>query len=142
MNCSHCQKELPENYSGDYCPFCGESAAAKAGGAAPPQNVPGRRFSWWLFFLVLAAPAILDFVLISFFSSSNFALNLMALATFAGSPVAGLVGAVLLVRWQSERDGLESSGIPRGILFFALFSVVSFALCFVGCATAAVISPK
>ena len=93
----------------------------------------------WLF-LILTAPAISDFVLVTFFGNFDGAMILMAWVTFAGSPVAGIVSAILLVRWQ--RTDSSSSGILRGIVFSILFLVVAFALCFAGCASAFALSGK
>jgi hypothetical protein len=132
MNCPHCQKELPINYSDAYCPFCGEGIAAKSGEVASSQNTPRKRFFWGWLFLILAIPAIVDFLLLTIFSNFDEAVNLMAMATFGGSPVAGIVSAILLVRWQG--DGSQSPGVLKGILFSILFSVISFGLCFAGCA--------
>jgi hypothetical protein len=140
MNCPHCQKPLPENYSATHCPFCGESIAAKVDVVASSQNTPRKRFFWGWFFLVLAAPAILDFLLMSFFSNSDEALNLMALVTFGGSPIASLVSSILLVRGHTY--GSRSAYVLMGFFMFILFLVVSFALCFTGCATASVLSGK
>jgi hypothetical protein len=132
MNCPHCQKELPQNYSAAFCPFCGEAIEAKGEAPASSENPPRKRFFWGWWFLVVAIPAIVNFLLTAIFSNSDQAANLMVLATFGGSPVAGLVSAILMVRW--ERNDYGSASITKVILVSILFSVISFGLCFVGCA--------
>jgi hypothetical protein len=134
MNCPHCQKELPQNYSTAFCPFCGETIGAKADALASSEISPRKRFFWGWLFLVLAAPAIVDFLLVAIFSNFDQAANLMVLVALGGSPVAGLVGAILLVRWQTNGDDSKSTDATKVILFAVLFSVISFALCFAGCA--------
>jgi hypothetical protein len=91
------------------------------------------QFRWPVFSLILAGPAILTFVLVSFFSNSNQAMNLLVITTFGGCPLAGIISAILFVRWQ------EGGNVIRGIVFSVLLSVVSFALCFAGCAIGAVV---
>jgi hypothetical protein len=131
MNCPRCQRELPENFSADSCPNCGENIGVSAV-VASLDDTAKRRISLLWIFLILAAPAILDFMLVSFFQNSDGGEGLMVCATFAGTPLAGIIGAILLVRRQ--REGSDSPSILRVFLLFILLTVVSFALCFVGCA--------
>jgi zinc ribbon protein len=128
MNCPHCQKELAENQA--RCPHCGASLLENAS-ASIPQNNPRSRFPW-LCFLIVVAPAIFNFLLASLGVDSTEAGNLMGVLTFGGSPVAGIVSAILLVRWK--KGELSSAAIGSVIGFSLLLSVVSFVLCFVGCA--------
>jgi hypothetical protein len=129
MNCPHCQKELPENYSSTDCPYCGENMTGNAE-AGSSQNTPTRRFPWFWFFLVLAAPAILNFVLASFAANSIEVANVILGLTFAGSPAAGIAGAILFGRWKRDSSNSRINVVALAVLL----SVLSFGLCFVGCA--------
>ena len=108
--------------------------------AGSSQNTLGRRFPWLWFFLVLVAPAILNFVLALFAANSNEAVTLILGLTFVGSLAAGIASAILLVRWK--KGELSSAGVPSVFAFSILFSVVSFALCFAGCAAGFTLSSK
>jgi len=96
------------------------------------QNTSRKRLSLLWILLVLVAPAILNFALASLAANSNEAVKLIAWMTFFGGPAAGILSAILLMRWKY---GVLSSAAILGVIGLSiLFSVVSFGLCFVGCA--------
>jgi hypothetical protein len=116
MNCPHCQKKLPENYSAGWCPFCGRDLF-------PDQSpsIESAKINWLVFFTVLLAPAVLSLI--------GVALNIGTLivsGTFGGSLVAGAVCSGML----DERYGYSS--VVRWLLA-AVLALLSFALCFGGC---------
>ena len=114
MNCPHCQKELPENFTGDNCPACGQVVNREV--AAPAR----RKFHALLFFAALLAASLTD--------KSNDGLP-VAIGLFGGGAAGILCGIWLGIF-------LGTKPVSRFILsfvFVAVFVPVCVFLCFLGC---------
>ncbi|MBI3879511.1 MAG: hypothetical protein HY301_05545 [Verrucomicrobia bacterium] len=125
MNCPHCQKEQPPNYSPEWCRFCGRDLF-------PDQisSVESPGINWPIFFAVLLAPAILSLIGLALKVG-----GLVLIATFGGSLIAGKVCSAML----DERWGMSS--VVQWLLAIVL-AMLSFLLCFGGCLAGAVITSR
>ena len=122
MNCPHCQKELPENFTGDNCPACGQALNREV--AAPVR----RKFHALLFFAALLAPPLLTLLAASLTDKSNDGLPVGI--GFFGGGAAGILCGILLGIF------LGTKPVSRFILsfvFVAVFVPVCVFLCFLGC---------
>lgn len=109
-------------------------------GVASLEGTSGKGISSLWIVLILVAPAILDFVLVPFAGNSNQSGLMILWVTFLGTPVAGIVSAILLVRRRTE--SWDSPSIGKVVLLSILLTVISFALCFAGCAGGFALSGK
>jgi hypothetical protein len=130
MNCPHCQKELPPDYSAACCPFCGKNLLPEA---EPFQKLPPAKFRWKLFLCALLSPALL-----TLFSAAAMRFLILSQPTNEGvSPmialVAGAIGGVVC----GVTLGLNSRNLPArialSILMSAIMIIVCIMLCFFGC---------
>jgi len=111
MNCVHCQRELPEDYRVEYCPFCGRDLVVEAADATPPvRPEPG---NWLKFFIFLFAPAVICFA-----SMAIGLYGLAALVSIFGSLAAGLASARILMQ------NVAATGFQRGLLHFFIAIVL------------------
>src|SRR5438045_9761240 len=83
MNCPHCQKALPENYSASFCPHCG--GEVQQPNPVTPDTPPLAPFklNWWIFFSALLAPTLLTLLSAGLFKAQ---------ANEQVSPMIGLFG--------------------------------------------------
>jgi hypothetical protein len=130
MTCPHCQKELPENYSALWCPFCGQNLSLDQ----PPKESPPIKFNRWLFLCALLFPPVLTLI-------SAMAMRSLMVRQLMGegvSPLVGLVGGGIGGIICGVMLGLQSSRNPLirvmlSILMSAIMVVVCIMLCFFGC---------
>jgi amino acid transporter len=99
-----------------HCPQCGAPFA---------ELIARSRINWFVFLLVLLAPALLA-ALGAQIKSDDLAVG----GVFAGSPVAGIFCGVLMGRRFGRTTG---SRIVLGIVFTIVFGAVSFVLSCFGC---------
>ena len=99
------------------------SPATPSSAAIPTDSKP--RINWFVFLLVLLAPALLA-ALGAQIKSDDLAVG----GVFAGSPVAGIICGVLMGRRFGRKTG---SRIVLGIVFTIVFGAVSFVLGCFGC---------
>jgi len=126
MNCPHCHEPLPEDNNSPWCPSCGKDWET-----APGSGV-ARKFPWLLFYLVMAAPAMVDLLLVMVPSTSSSRLGPVLLVTFAGSAVSGIVCGIILARHKGSGD--VTLVILQAAGYSILMAIVSFFLCWLGCA--------
>ncbi|MEO6184121.1 MAG: hypothetical protein ABIP71_13670 [Verrucomicrobiota bacterium] len=129
MNCPHCQKELPENYSAAYCPVCGKGL--------PPQVSPTltsetpsttkQKISWPLFFIVWLAPVLLTSLTVLAFSNKNEGAVYVGLF---GGGISGIICGVMLGRRLGKTRELR---IVLGVVFALIMVVVCVAMNSFGC---------
>ena len=131
MNCPHCQKPLPEKYNATYCLHCGQALELRE----PPINwqpLTPVKVSWFLFFGVLLAPAILTF-LTAFLGKEQSNEQASPLIGFYGGAASGIACGILL----AVRLGKNVlARIIFAILFSCILGVVSIAVSFAGCMAA------
>jgi hypothetical protein len=134
MNCTHCQQELPPEYSAPLCPYCGKNLSGPVDDSSKKQA--SRKFRWFPFWLVLCIPAVTIWVTpLMSFSGMN-GLGVVLIIGVYGSAASGVGGGILLARWKG---GTVANQIFTGILFSALCAVVSFTICCASCAVPALI---
>ena len=90
----------------------------------PPQT-PTRRLHWPWFTLALALPAIVTFA-----TAAAGCKDAPVASAFIGAGLSGLVCGILLGRRLTTNPGVA---VVLSIVFFCVFAVASFALCFGGC---------
>jgi len=129
MNCAHCQKEIPENYGGVYCPFCGKDLALANSLRSPGDNsVEPVKLNAKLFLLMFLGPPLLTLLSALLFRAEN-----------GGIPVMiGLIGAILggITCGVMLAHRLAKTIAGRIFLCFLLASImvfVSVTLCCFGC---------
>lgn len=124
MNCPHCQKNIPENLPGLFCPFCQRELRppeiSKLATTLPPANKTRCWVVFWIGFLGGPALALLGL------RSNNPVL--LALA-----PVGTLAAAFALARRFGKTP---SKRALLTVLFTLGLIVVHFAIFFVGCLSA------
>jgi hypothetical protein len=131
MNCPHCQKALPENYTASYCPHCG--AAVKP--AEPvlvrpsPLPLPPRRLRLPIFFGIMLAPPLLT-MLIAFLGKGHENEQVSPVIGFFGGAAAGIACGVMLALRTSHSI---AGRVILGILLSIVFVVVCIMLSFFGC---------
>lgn len=115
MNCPACQKELPENHSGRWCPFCSRKLPA--------------RMRQGVFFAVLLTPAVIT-MLVAMLAPRERDDVPVGMGLIGGA-TAGIICGVMLGR----RLGKTGTGRLLIGIFASLFmAVVAIALCCGGCA--------
>jgi hypothetical protein len=128
MNCPFCQKELPANHGGAYCPACGNDLPLPPGVARPLD--PGQKISWPWFFVCLFAPVLLT--MLSARLSSQ-AAGVAVLIVLLGGPVSGGMCGVML----SRRLGRTTeSRVLLGMLLVPVMMAVCVVMNFFGCVAA------
>lgn len=103
----------PEGFS---CPQCG---------SPPPATTSAPKLNWLLFLGVLLAPAVAALL-----GAMGKFEGLAVGSPLVGGGLAGIVCGVLLGRHVGRTSGAR---LWLGILFVAVFAVVSFMLSFFGC---------
>jgi hypothetical protein len=134
MNCPHCQKELPGNYGAAWCPLCGKDLSPAP--VSLNANVPPRKFNWPFFTVILCAPAVADFVLVTFISNPMDIFGTMMLISFGGSVISGVGCGIILARWK-DAAGLQF--ISQAMAYSFLMAFASFGLCCVGCTVTGIV---
>lgn len=135
MICPKCQKELPENFEGKWCPFCeGWFFGKNAPGLQPSR--PARQFqlNGQLFLLALLLPSALTQLAALIFGAlkgpqfeGSVSAVVGSLGGIAGGLICGVMAAVSLAQTLPGR-------ILLSILFSVVMIVVCLALCCFGCA--------
>jgi hypothetical protein len=101
----------------------GAFAVGKTWGASSED---GPEINWPIFFGVLLAPAVA--VMLGMMTNSG---GVIVFATFIGSGWAGITCGTMLARRVARGGTLKALLV---VVFSAVFAVLSFILCFVGCA--------
>lgn len=116
--CPGCGREVEFDSNADAanCPHCGRPL---------PEVVPPAASNLLIFFAVLLAPAVLA-LLGALVKSEGLAVG----SPLVGGGLAGIICGIMLARRFGRSTG---SRFGFGILFVALFAVVSFTLSFFGC---------
>jgi len=128
MNCPRCQKQLPDNYAADWCPFCGSDLPPSEPDSAQPQ-LPSVKTRWPIFFGVLLAPVVLTIFAVLLGTKDGDAPP--AVASFAGG-AAGIVCGVILGRRLGKTTPMR---IFLGVLFAVIMMVVCIGMSCFGCLT-------
>jgi hypothetical protein len=123
MNCPHCQKELPENYSANWCPLCGTNL-----------NEAPIKFHWRLFLVALLCPALLTLLSAAamrfLISSHSMNEGVSPWVGLIGGAIGGVICGVMLGFQASKNLPIR---IILSILMSAIMIVVCVMLCFFGC---------
>lgn len=130
MNCPHCQKELPANYSANWCSFCGKDLPEPA---SSEQELPPVKFKWKLFLCVLLAPPLLTLL-------SAAAMHFLILPDSTNeslTPFVGLIGGGIGGIICGVLIGLQSRNLAArvflSIFMAAIMIPVCVTLCIFGC---------
>ena len=129
MNCSHCQKELPENYAASFCPHCG-GAVQQPDPVTPdtPPLVP-TKINWWIFFGVLLAPPLLTLIT-AFLDKERSNQELSPFIAFFGGAAAGIACGIML----ALRIGKNvAARVALAIVFSIVLAVLCIMLSLGGC---------
>jgi hypothetical protein len=136
MNCPHCQKTLPENYTASYCPHCGGGMQAAEAVFIPPSPSPSprppRKIRLSIFFSVLLAPPLLT-MLSAFVSRGQWNEQTSPAIAVWGGAAAGIACGVMLAFRLGKHIAAR---IILSILLSAVFGVVCIMLSFGGCMVA------
>lgn len=118
--CPACGRALPDAFNGGACPACGHNRRESL------SKEDWKAWGWMLFWIVLLAPAALTFG----------TLDLRNPGAGAGIPIVGsLISAVICGTWTSLRvSSRVGIRILTAILLIGPFFLLSFFLCFIGCA--------
>lgn len=139
--CRHCEKDLPENYNGRYCPNCGavlpEVLIPVTGVMNVPKPTPSvaeeppsrYKINWWIFFAALLAPPLLT-LLVAFLGSGNSNEQVSPMIAFFGGAAGGIASGIMLALRLGRTTGTR---ILLGILFSAGFAIVCVTLSCFGC---------
>lgn len=132
MNCLHCQKELPANYAGEWCPFCGRDLEPSEANPPSQPAFESNYISWPKFFIVLLAPSAACFLALAVDWG-----GLAVLSGLFGALISGLVCARMIM------EGVNLAGANKvlahlGLAF--LLCCLSFFLCFIGCIGASTVT--
>lgn len=130
MNCPHCQKELLENHSGNYCEFCGKDFEPGISSMGQSDSTPLTpvKFRPEIFFLVLLAPPLLTALTAWLIHTPNQSTS-VAIGFFGGGAAGiacGIMIGLRLGKTLSRRCGFC-------LLFSIVMVVVSITLCCFGC---------
>lgn len=125
MNCPHCQKASPENYTASYCPHCG--GALQPGGVA--DALPPVKTSWLIFFAVLLAPPLLT-TLAAFLAGGEIAGDATVAIGSIGGAAGGIACGIMLALRLGKTVGAR---IVLGILLSCVFAVACITLSCLGC---------
>lgn len=96
--------------------------AAQSGLSKKPMN-------WRRFVILLLSPSIL-----ALFTSLTGSMNFPVLFTMFGSVAVGVVCGIELGVHLAQRSRSIAVAVLLSFLFFAVFTALSFTLCFAGCA--------
>jgi len=124
MNCPHCQKELPKEYSAMWCPFCGQDLSPQK----PPQDAPPFKINWWVFFVALLLPPFLT--LLTAMSNLSPNQSVSPFIALIGGLVGGIVCGVML-GYQGSRNLFVR--IILSLVMSVVMVAVCIVLCFFGC---------
>jgi hypothetical protein len=124
MNCPHCQKELPENYSAMWCPFCGLDLSP----VKPLQEASPFKIYWPFFFVALLLPPFLTLVSALCFRSSNEGVSPMV--GMIGGAIGGIICGAMIGCQGSTKLPIR---IVLGVVMSAVMIFVCILLCFFGC---------
>src|SRR5580765_6010530 len=96
MNCPHCQKLLPDNYTASYCPHCGGEVQQPTS-PTPPGSPPLKpvKIKWPIFFVVLLAPPVLT-SMVAFVGKGQSNESVSPIIALFGGGAAGVVYGILL----------------------------------------------
>jgi len=133
VNCPHCQKDLPENYSANWCPFCGKNLSTPPDDSAKTQTPRKFRWHWKLFLCAMLSPALLTLL-----SAATMRFLVLSHPTSEGvSPTIALLGGAIGGVVCGVTLGLTARNllnrIAISILMSAIMIVVCIMLCFFGC---------
>jgi hypothetical protein len=126
MNCPHCQKPLPENYSAGFCPHCGGAIQPESPGV-DTLDLPPVKIRWPIFFGVLLAPVLIT-ALIAFLGKPNEQVS--PITGFFGGAAAGIACGIMLALRIGKTVGAR---IVHGIVLSVVFAVVCITLSCFGC---------
>src|SRR5690242_13965829 len=129
MNCPHCQKPLPQNYTASFCPHCGGAIEYPHIPVPASPPLPPVKVNWFLFFAVLLAPPLLTLIT-AFVSREQRGQSVSPVIALFGGAIAGIVCGIMLAR-RVGRTG--SARILLGFLFSGIFAVVCITLSLFGC---------
>lgn len=134
MNCPHCNKPLPENYTASYCPHCGGAVRPEelVAVASSDTSLVPVRVSWLIFFGVLLAPALLTAFSV-FLGKGHSNEQASPVIAFFGGAAAGIACGVMLGLRIGRNVGTR---IMLSILFSGVLAVVCIMLSFFGCMAA------
>jgi hypothetical protein len=130
MICPHCQKDLPANYSANWCPFCGKNLLPEA---EPSQELPPVKLNWRLFLCVLLSPALLTLLSVAamrFILSQPRSEGVSPWVGLIGGTIGGVICGVMLGIQGSKK---LPARIFISILMSVIMIVVCVVLCFFGC---------
>jgi hypothetical protein len=131
MNCPHCQKELPEDYSAMWCPFCAKYLTPKA---EPPPPLPSAKLNWRIFLCALLGPALLTLISAATmrFLISPGSMNeaVTPYVVFICGPIGGVICGVML-GFQGGRN--LPVRIILSLVMVTIMIPVCVVLCFFGC---------
>jgi hypothetical protein len=130
MNCPRCQKELPADYSANYCFACGGSLSPEEyrGPDGELKHLPAVKFRAPLFFLLLLGPAVITMISAWLVGGSNESVS--PFVGLIGGGTSGIACGLMLGR------RIPSTGPVRIILclfYSGIMTVVCIMLCFFGC---------
>lgn len=127
MNCPHCNKALPDNYSAATCCDCGRELTLNSSASRPPVKI-----KWIWFWLALMAPPLLTLLSAHFMHSTSSAANegLSPAIALLGGGAGGLACGILLGIKLGKTSGAR---VGYAILFGPAMIFVSVLLCFFGC---------
>jgi hypothetical protein len=134
--CPHCQKEIPDNFQGRFCPQCGatrpETIAPKTSThttAVVEQTLKPFKINWWIFFAILLAPPLLT-LLVAFSTNEHAGADAPPFVAMVGGVLSGIVcGVMLALRLGKTTD----TRVLLGILFCVVLGVVCVTLSCFGC---------
>jgi hypothetical protein len=130
MNCPHCQKTLPENYSASYCPHCGKAVRPAVPVAGDPPLTP-IKIHWLIFFVALLGPSVLT-MLVAFLTREHSGGDAPVATAFIVGGLGGIASGVMLALRLGSTIGLR---ILLGLVFSGVLAVVCITLSCVGCLT-------
>lgn len=131
MNCPHCEKPLPENYSASYCPYCGKEIQPQATlpGTPPPRPPTPVGINWMVFLgIILAAPLLT--LLSAFLGRGHSGESVSPVIGFFGGIAGGITGGIMLALRIGKTAGAR---VALGILFACVLAVVCITLSLFGC---------
>jgi hypothetical protein len=126
MNCPHCQKPLPENYTANFCPHCGGIIRPEPLISGDPELAPIKT-NWLVFFGVMLAPALIT-LLIALVGKPREQVS--PFTAFFGGAAAGITCGIMLALRIGKNAGAR---IVLGFVFAVVFAVVCIMLSFFGC---------
>lgn len=134
MTCPYCQKELPENLEGDWCPFCGGGIPGKGAPGLPPPPVRQFQFNWQLFlWALLLPPSLTQLAALIFFvvTSQPNAGSVSGVVGLVGGAVGGITCGVMIAVCLGTSLPAK---VVLSLFFSVIMIVVCLALCCFGCA--------